>query len=703
MASDQSIEQQSRSASEEHIQEVQSRIDAARSAFMRAPKGPESQAQFEATIDAIFGAEFEKFSSEERNAISAHPAMSFLEEEIHASDVDEKIDAILFLGYMNSLPVSEGENNTFPGLTENGFQGLEDREFRAVNNAVQTFMNNAANDACAACTDENANALPNVMSFTPPEGLQTEKITVNKVKNDLESFTDEDGVRQIAEMRTQLAENDTINPYQFSLMSLSLRGTMSQVQAMTNFKFFNRDDFIESECESTFQGIACINEDISIAELAELNGLNPEETERLRDVIDEYMALGSVTTEARDLIDNDGFLKWALKAAGEHKDTFEESSWGEIAAQRDTIKDIVETAPGMNPSRAEHLVQNLGESIALFQRIEAVEKGLSLDDYRILKEHGEIAFLQRHNATERGQEMDTPDVFDPTAGNDPTTAQSVPDFSGDGYSFRIPIIEGIDVDGERISSSLYTNEDGDGFRLGALNVNGLNEPPSAELFFRQSYDDLGQFDLGYLGHNNGDFDGEIRTMRPYVGDHFENYDGILGMRFTGEELSLGGGELQPSATVGEYNGDFFANTGLTYDRDLTESLNLQTGGFYTYAEESSRLDGFGTLEYDFNGNDQSAVETLWRGGFQSTYWMDDDRLLGTGFTELEFTTTGDEWYSNLRNVFGAYANTDDLYGAYSEHTKRMDLGLLGRPDIGVRLEHNNEEDFQAGVVAGWSF
>lgn len=62
---------------------------------------------------------------------------------------------------------------------------------------------------------------------------------------------------------------------------------------------------------------------------------------------------------------------------------------------------------------------------------------------------------------------------------------------------------------------------------------------------------------------------------------------------------------------------------------------------------------------------------------------------------------GDQWYSNLRHVFGANVNTDENFGVYSDHTKRVDLGPLGTPDAGIRLQYDRDDEFQAGFVMGW--
>ena len=704
MASDQSIEEQTNQDPAVDLEALENRVKEARLQLKQNSQNPEAEQQFEATIESLYREQFQKFSAEDRQSLQQHPAFSFIQENIQSLDVDDKANAVLFLGYVNSLPISEASNPVFPGYNSENqrFTGLSD--FRTTRKIVTKLFESAAEQACNNCVDKEGNALINPMALEQPDGVTASNITLDQVKRDLGMFKDEEGVRTIAEMRRQFAEDGTFNPYRLSLMGLSSRATFEQIKSITELKFFNRNNFLKSEFEGTFNGIALVDQNISIEELAEKNGLNESQVERLTAMIDGTLALGTVTTEASDLMDNDGFMQWAMETAKKHGDDFKgEGAFAKIAEQPERVAEILETAPGMNESRALHTARNLGTVLELFDRIEAAEQGLTLDDYRLYEEGGTVAFLQRHVAQERGE--DVPRLSDEERAKSlDSEINNLPDLSSGAYKLRWPLIDGLNPDGERFSTSLFTDEEGDGLRLGALNVNGFNDAPSPELFFRHSLQDVGKFELGYLAHNDGDYDGEIRTLRPYVGDHFENYGGIIGLRFAGEDLSLGSGLLTPDATIGEYKGDLFLQSGLKYDLDLSKNVNFLSGASFTLAQQEPRADVFGTLGVDLTGDPNAATQTLWRSGFQGTRWMgDESRFLGTGFTELEINTSGDQWYSNLRNVFGAFANTDDNYGVYSEHTKRLDLGIFGTPDVGLRLQYDREDEFQPGFTMGWRF
>lgn len=714
MADDKPLESQSNQGSVDELEALQKQVADARDALKSDPQNPQAEQQFQTTIEALYKEQFDKFSQTDRQAIQTHPAFQFLQEKMQSLDIDDKSEAVLFLGYMNSLPASEAANPIFPGYqrNESTFSGLT-TQHAATSKVVSEFFDHAANAACNVCIDYEGNALINPLKLDKLDSAMASNVTLEQVSKDLGMFKDEDGIRAIADMRQQLTDNNTINPYKLSLLNLSAQATYGQIQplmALMEGKFskpFDREAFIESEFSDKFQGIALVNQDISLDDLAEKNNLTPEQVESLKTFVNGTLSLGTVATEVGDLMDNDGVIPWAIGTAGKLskefklKDLPEEKKsalFKEMIAQPEKMADILKSAPGMNESRALHAAQNLQKTFELIERIEAADKGLTLEDHKLYENGGPVAFLERHVARESGKVTTTPTPE--TATDQPIDA--LPDLSAGAYALRYPLIDGFKHEGERLSTSLFTDEDGGGVRLGALNVNGVNDFPSPELYFRHSFDNIGKFDLGYLAHNNGDFDNQIRTLRPHVGDHFENYDGILGLRYTGNDFDLGSGQLTPDAAVGEYKGDLFLHSGLTYGLDLTDATSLSTGGSFTLAESDPRFDAFGTLTTDLTGAD-SSTQTLWRNGFQATHWINDDRTLGTAFTELELKTSGDEWYSNLTHVFGAFANTEENYGVYTDHTKRVDLGIFGTPDVGIRLQYDREEEFTPGIVAGWSF
>lgn len=715
MADDQSLVSQSNQGSLDDLETLQKQVADARLALARDPQNPQAEQQFQTTIETLYKEQFDKFAQEDRQTIQIHPAFQFLQEKIQSLDIDDKSEAILFLGYVNSLPVTEANNPVFPGYQrdESTFSGL-DTQHAATRDIVSEFFDHAATQACNVCVDHERNTIVNPLALDIPDSATPSNVTLEQANKDLDMFKDEDGIRTIANMRQQLAEQNTINPYKLGLLSLSAQtnyGQIGPLMALMEGKIskpFDREAFIESKFTDTFQGIALVDQDISLNDLAEQNDLTEEQIESLRIFTNGTLSLGTVATEVGDLMDNDGVYPWVIGTALELKKKFdvpdlskEEQSalLKEMITQPEKLAEILKSAPGMNESRALHAAQNLQKAFELSERIDASEEGFTFEDYKLYEEGGPVAFLERHVAQERGEFVSVTSLENTT--NDPID-NTIPDLSAGAYAFRYPLIDGFKQEGERLSTSLYTDEDGDGVRLGVLNVNGLNDLPSPELYFRHTAGNIGQFDLGYLANNNGDFDGQIRTLRPHVDDHFENYNGILGLRYTGNDFELGSGQLTPDTTIGEYKGDLFLKSGLTYDLDMTDTTNLTTGGSFTLAEGDPRLDAFGTLTTDLTGTD-SGTQTLWRNGFQTTHWINDDRTLGSAFTELELKTSGDQWHSNLTHVFGAFANTEENYGAYTDHTKRMDLGIFGTPDVGIRLQYDREDDFTPGIVAGWSF
>ncbi len=670
------------------------------------------------SIQQHFSEQQSQFHSSERLNLRQHPSLSFLEERLSSDDPAIQADAVLLMGYVNSLPLAEAQNSHFPGydLEANGFSNVDN--LPDVQAVLHGAYSEAVQGALKAAVNPDRAALPSLFEMSVPEGVTPDEgITLARITEDLKAFKDEDGVNAIGEMYRQLNEDGTINPYRMAVMQLSCAVAAGEMKDYVESFIpdflkkgepspaFDRDAFIQKTVEENYSGLALVDQDIPVADLAKANGLEDGQVVGLRADLASDLSIGVMITEARDISDDAGFPAWMLGTIVKEGITTEEKAEA-LLEDPQRLGEILKTFDSVSPERGENLESHLRVVKSHFEdRAAAEEAGLTLGDYRMLQNEGEAAFLARHVAQQRGAEIVPASYSDDESGLDLDY-----EAKADGFQLRIPVLEGgFDVEGERISTGFYSDSDGDGFRLGAVNVGLFDQAPIGELYFRHSFEGTGKLDLGLLGHVDGDTDGIIRTPRPWVGDHLQRHGEILGARFSGQDFSLGEGTLTPTLTAGYQvlDEDLFAHTGAVYNVGLTENSDLTSGLSYTYADGMSRFDGHGQVSTDLTDCVSFGGPTLWHNGLHATQRLgDENQFLGTAYTELEMNTAGDHWYSNLRHVFGAYTQTDfddlESYGVYTEQSLRVDLGKI-QPDIGIRVGYDTEEEATVGVVCGFSF
>ena len=676
-------------------------------------QGEEAQkAEARAQIERLYSEQLQTFNDPSRSGLHNHPAISLLQDRLNDTDPLKRAEAVLMLGYFNSLSAGEGGNRIFPGYNTatqhfDGADGLP-----TLQRTLQEALTQAQEAAFHQYAGKTAPTLPDLHVLSAPSGVvATQGITVERVMRDLASFDDAAGVNRIAAMRQQLSEQGTVNPYQYALMELAtqikgkeLEQMGSAFQSLTGGdkpEPFNREAFIREQFPQLFKGLTLTDQSVAVSDIGRANSLDALHQQDLQEGLRARMSASTLVIEAKDLSDNDGFMPWALQTYLANRDDFKgPDDVQKLFTDPDRIVRLLKDAPGMTEEHARNMAQHARFFGTYSKDFEGAQnEGLTLGQFRQHQQEGTRPFLAQYVAQSRGAEI----VPAHAAQADAVDPNFRADESGGPYQFKVPILGGVQASGETLSTSLLTDGDGDGLRLGMMNFQGTLDVPAPELYFRHTIDPVGRFELGLLGHQDGDTDGQIRTSRPWVDDHFEGHRGILGLRYTGNDFKIGSGSLTPYSTVGAEHGDLFANGGLTLQQGLSDSILLRSGVSGTYADRP-RVDAFGEVSANLTQNFNLGSDTYWRTGVHATHWLEpDDHTLGTAYTELELNSSGDHWYSNLRHVFGAYVNTDENFGVYTDHTKRFDLGPLGTPDAGFRLQYDREDDFQAGVVAGWRF
>ncbi len=666
------------------------------------------------TIDRVFQEQLQAFNDPARKGIHDHPAIALLAEGLSQAAPEKKIEAALIMGYLNSLGTSDAANKLFPGYnrTTKSFDGIAGLPL--IEQALKSALTQAQEGAFSLYAGKSQPAAPALSGLKLPEGVNAPvSITVDKVSRDLALFDEADGVNRIADMRQHLSANGTLNPYQYTLMTLAAQIKAAELQQKAaGFQnltggqpqpAFNREAFIREQVPKLFTGLAQLDREVPIDSIGKANGFDPGKLEDVKEGLRAQMSGTTLVAEALNLSKAEGFMGWALKTYMANNDQFQTAEDVQrLFTDPDRIIRLLGDAPGMTQDRAKNMAEHARYYATYNTDFEAAQKqGLTIGQLRLHRVQGNGPFLARHVA----QALGAPQIIPASVTQTDTVGSNYrADNSGGPYRRQVLILDsGFMMEGERLSSGVISNGKGDGLRLGMMNFQGTLEPPAPELYFRHTLDSVGKLDFGLLGHQDGDTDGLIRTSRPWVDDHFEGHGEILGARYSGRDFKIGSGTLSPSSTLGAEHGDLFANAGLTLNQPLSDNVSLRTGVSGTYATRP-RVDAFGEVSANLTNNFNLGSDTYWRTGLHATQWMEpEERTLGTAYTQLELNSAGNHWYSNLRHVFGVHVNTDENYGVYSEHTKRFDLGPLGTPDAGVRVEYEREDGAKAGAVAGWKF
>ncbi len=671
----------------------------------------EQRSSAQEQIEQIYTAQLQIFNDPARKAIHDHPAVALLSERLNQTTPEKKAEAVLILGYFNSLENSKGEKDVFPGYNQNSkaFDGTGGLPLiQQVLNSALTQAQEGAFRKFLGTTQPTAAGLSGLII---PEGIGPPKpVSVDKVMRDLAMFDGADGVNRIADMRQTLSREGNLNPYQHALMTLAAQIKAAELQEMARpFQNltggapqppFDREAFIREQVPKLFTGLAQVDQTLPLTSIAKANNLNTLQIEDIREGLRAQMSGTILVAEALNLTKAEGFMGWALKTYMDNKSQFQTAEdVQKLFTDPDRIVRLLHDAPGMTADRAKNMAEHARYYATYNTDFETAQnQGLPLTLLRQHRDQGTATFLAQYVEQNLGIQI-TPARLESA---DTVSNNFRADNSGGPYRFQVPVLDGgLMMESERLSTGVISNGKGDGLRLGMMNFQGNLEPPAPELYVRHTADSAGKFDVGLLGHQDGDTDGQIRTSRPWVDDHFEGHRDILGIRYSGRDFQLGSGTFTPYSTLGTEQGDLFANGGLTLNQGLSESISLRSGVSGTYANRP-RVDAFGEVTANLTNNFNLGSDTYWRTGFHATQWLENDpHTLGTAYSELELNSKGDQWYSNLRHVFGAHVNTDENFGVYSDHTKRVDLGPLGTPDAGIRLQYDREDEFQAGFIMGW--
>lgn len=665
------------------------------------------------TIERVYQEQLQAFNDPARQAIHDHPVLNLLQDRLTDADPAKRADATLLLGYLNTLDVSAGAKSpSFPGYNETTkkFDGAGGST--SVERVLQAALTQAQQAAFTTFVGQTRPTESALSGLKLPEGVAASSgITVEKVIRDLASFDGAGGVNRIEDMRQQLARDGTVNPYQYSLMMLSSQVKAAELQQMAaslqnfggggNAQPFNREAFIRQQFPTLFTGVAQVNQNVAVSAIGTANTLDALHLDDLKLGLNAQMSGATVAGEIQNLTNAQGFMGWALPVFLANANQLQTpQALQQLLTDPDRMVQLLNGAPGMTPDRARNMAEHARFAAVYASDLEGAQtQGLTIGQFRQHREQGPGPFLAQYVAHNKGIEIVPAQSSSATQiGNGHRV-----DPSGGPYHFSAPFANGIQASGETLSTGIRTQANGDGIRLGLMNFQGTLEPPAPELFFRHTVDPIGRFDIGLLGHQDGDTDGLIRTSRPWVDDHFEGHREILGVRYSGRDFSLGSGTLTPTSTIGAEHGDLLASGGLTLNQGLSDTIALRTGVSGTYAARP-RVDAFGEVSAKLTDNFNLGSDTYWRTGLHATHWLENgsDPLV-TGYTELELNSAGNHWYSNLRHVFGAQVNTEGNYGVYTDQTWRPNLGPLGTPDAGVRVEYERDDGAKVGAVAGWKF